>query len=330
MDVSRSIYRAGLSGNIPSPSSSSHISTRKLRDLHPSDNSSAFSFRGDPSNVYPQNFKNRSNSNQKYFMHDDSDWDSEPELEVVAVQEASRIQRRMPSIRRKISKAKSISSNSSHAITTSTKRDSPYYCEEIGPQLDLGYQWPQQTKAVKGFVKVTSENTYDRLKHVERKMLVKRQKNRSLIQSLTVHIKEAYSDFNPSFTFDERNDNENFDYILKVNEILGHDPNHQYRVIDLLGQGTFGQVVKCEKISTGELFSVKVIKNKSAYKTQSCMEIEILKKLNQQWDPEDKHHILRLHHVFSHKQHLCLRFSPRKSASFCSTDIRYISVAEGS
>jgi hypothetical protein len=109
-------------------------------------------------------------------MHDDSDWDSEPELEVVAVQEASRIQRKMPSIRRKISKSKSISSNNSHAITTSTKRDSPYYCEEIGPQLDLGYQWPQQNKAVKGFVKVTSENTYDRLKHVERKMLVKRQK----------------------------------------------------------------------------------------------------------------------------------------------------------
>ena len=51
-------------------------------------------------------------------------------------------------------------------------------------------------------------------------------------------------------------------------------------MIDLLGQGTFGQVVKCERVSTGELFSVKVIKNKSAYKTQSCMEIEILKKVN--------------------------------------------------
>jgi serine/threonine protein kinase len=54
---------------------------------------------------------------------------------------------------------------------------------------------------------------------------------------------------------------------------------NRYRVIDMLGQGTFGQVVKCERVSTGELFSVKVIKNKSAYKTQSCMEIEILKKV---------------------------------------------------
>ncbi|KAG1248492.1 hypothetical protein G6F68_013775 [Rhizopus microsporus] len=105
-------------------------------------------------------------------------------------------------------------------------------------------------------------------------MLAKREKNRSLLQSFTVYVKETYNNLNPKFTFDqdkapkriltrpsfpyrnEGNDNENFDYILKVNEILGHDPNYQYRVIDLLGQGTFGQVVKCERISTGELFSV--------------------------------------------------------------------------
>jgi hypothetical protein len=38
-------------------------------------------------------------------------------------------------------------------------------------------------------------------------------------------------------------------------------------------------VVKCIRISTGELFSVKIIKNKPNYKNQSCMEIEILKKV---------------------------------------------------
>jgi serine/threonine protein kinase len=79
-------------------------------------------------------------------------------------------------------------------------------------------------------------------------------------------------------------------------------------VIDILGQGTFGQVVKCERVSTGELFSVKVIKNKSAYKAQTSMEIEILKKLNKQLDPDDNHHIIRLFHVFNHKHHLCLVF----------------------
>ena len=63
--------------------------------------------------------------------------------------------------------------------------------------------------------------------------------------SATVHLKKTYAANNASFVYDQnkipkriltkpskpiRNesyDNENFDYILKVNEILGDDPNHQ-------------------------------------------------------------------------------------------------------
>jgi len=62
---------------------------------------------------------------------------------------------------------------------------------------------------------------------------------------MTVNLKDTYSAKNPNFAYDqskipkriltkpskpvrnEMNDNENYDYILKVNEILGHDPNYQ-------------------------------------------------------------------------------------------------------
>ncbi|KAI9482659.1 MAG: kinase-like domain-containing protein [Benjaminiella poitrasii] len=238
--------------------------------------------------------------NSLQYYEDDSD----SELELAQIQEASRLQRRMPSVRPSY----------------------PYQCQVIGPELALGYQWPTTLKNT-GFLKLTPHNLVKIQRQVDQWQLSRRQKKTcSAIISLSVDLKETFSCINPEFSYDlsgrpkriltkpskpMRNDgydNENFDYILKVNEILGHDPNYQYRVIDLLGQGTFGQVVKCERTSTGELFSVKVIKNKSAYKTQSCMEIEILKKLNRQLDPDDKHHILRLHHVFSHKQHLCLVF----------------------
>ena len=113
---------------------------------------------------------------------------------------------------------------------------------------------------------------------------------------MTVRIAETFLRYNSDYRFDGgRNnpkrvltkpskpalndgfDNENNDYILRVNEILGDEKDYQYRVIDLLGQGTFGQVVKCERVSTGQLYSVKVIKNKRAYRTQSYMEVEILK-----------------------------------------------------
>jgi serine/threonine protein kinase len=50
-----------------------------------------------------------------------------------------------------------------------------------------------------------------------------------------------------------------------------------FRVMELLGQGTFGQVVKCENTDSKEHFAIKVIKNKPAYHNQALMEIKILK-----------------------------------------------------
>ncbi|KAH8549942.1 kinase-like protein, partial [Umbelopsis sp. PMI_123] len=156
----------------------------------------------------------------------------------------------------------------------------------------------------------------------------------SPLQALTVDISETYRLRNPVFKYNPlRNprrvltkpsksskndgfDNEDCDYILRVNDTLGSEkgqdlyskPSHRYRVLDILGQGTFGQVVKCQRISTKELVSVKVIKNKPAYMIQSQLEVEILKKLNGERDAQDRHHILRLYHTFIHRNHLCLVF----------------------
>lgn len=70
-------------------------------------------------------------------------------------------------------------------------------------------------------------------------------------------------------------DNEDSDYILYVNDVLGSEGN-KYLILDVLGQGTFGQVVKCQNLKTHEIVGVKVIKNKEAYAQQSTMEIMIL------------------------------------------------------
>jgi dual specificity protein kinase YAK1 len=47
--------------------------------------------------------------------------------------------------------------------------------------------------------------------------------------------------------------------------------------LDILGAGTFGQVVKCQNLMTKQLVGVKVVKNKPAYLKQSLMEVDILK-----------------------------------------------------
>jgi dual specificity tyrosine-phosphorylation-regulated kinase 2/3/4 len=43
-------------------------------------------------------------------------------------------------------------------------------------------------------------------------------------------------------------------------------PIYRYEILDLMGKGTFGQVVKCECKQKKEMVAIKVIKNKKAFK----------------------------------------------------------------
>jgi serine/threonine protein kinase len=65
-------------------------------------------------------------------------------------------------------------------------------------------------------------------------------------------------------------------------------------------------VVKCQRIKTGELVAVKVIKNQPAYFNQSMMEVTVLELLNGKHDPHDRHHIVRMKDTFIFRQHLCV------------------------
>ncbi|KAK4123995.1 kinase-like protein [Parathielavia appendiculata] len=151
----------------------------------------------------------------------------------------------------------------------------------------------------------------------------------SPLQALTVHLPATYRICNPGFKYESsRNprrvltkpskgvkndgyDNEDSDYILYVNDILGSEEaghKNRYLILDVLGQGTFGQVVKCQNMKTQEVVAVKVIKNRTAYFNQSMMEVSVLDLLNTKLDKNDDHHLLRLKDTFIHRQHLCLVF----------------------
>ena len=57
--------------------------------------------------------------------------------------------------------------------------------------------------------------------------------------------------------------------------LISHCRN-RYLILDVLGQGTFGQVVKCQNLKTQEVVAVKVVKNRTAYFNQSMMEVSVL------------------------------------------------------
>ncbi|CDH51665.1 protein kinase yak1 [Lichtheimia corymbifera JMRC:FSU:9682] len=146
------------------------------------------------------------------------------------------------------------------------------------------------------------------------------------LRAMTVHLANAYQKRDHAFVFEQKNnprrlltrpgkpakndgyDNKFDDYILRVHDTLG-PKDKQYRVIDLLGSGTFGQVVKCERVPTKELVSVKVIKNHRNFRNQSYLEVDTLNWLHSRLSKRDRtERILKLHHSFDHKNHLCIAY----------------------
>lgn len=148
----------------------------------------------------------------------------------------------------------------------------------------------------------------------------------ALLNRATVDLVRFYRRCNPDFNFvytlpkrcltnpsdpvhNHDWDNQHHDYILYVNDTL-QDVEHaqQFTVLDLLGTGTFGQVVKCRQNDTGNIVAVKVIKNQPAYFKQAWLEINILRMLHLNNPPEDTTHIVKLHAHFEFRGHLCLVF----------------------
>lgn len=62
------------------------------------------------------------------------------------------------------------------------------------------------------------------------------------------------------------------DYQLVQHEVL-YSMTTQYEVLEFLGRGTFGQVVKCWKKGTNEIVAIKILKNHPSYARQGQIEV---------------------------------------------------------
>ncbi|XP_070686386.1 homeodomain-interacting protein kinase 3-like [Pempheris klunzingeri] len=95
------------------------------------------------------------------------------------------------------------------------------------------------------------------------------------------------------------------DYQLVQHEVL-YSLKNSYEVLEFLGRGTFGQVVKCWKRGTNEVVAVKILKNHPSYARQGQIEVEILARLSS--ENADEHNVVRALECFQHRSHTCLVF----------------------
>ncbi|KAJ5386467.1 hypothetical protein N7509_009008 [Penicillium cosmopolitanum] len=89
------------------------------------------------------------------------------------------------------------------------------------------------------------------------------------------------------------------------NIVMGDHLAYRYEVVDVLGKGSFGQVVRCVDHKTGALVAIKIIRNKKRFHQQALIEVNLLTKLKE-WDPDRRHSVVNFVQSFYFRGHLCI------------------------
>lgn len=103
----------------------------------------------------------------------------------------------------------------------------------------------------------------------------------------------AKSEFNYGY------DNENGDYNIVNKDHIAY----RYEVIDRIGKGSFGQVLKVFDHKRKNVLALKIIKNKARFQKQAEVEIEVLKFIRKK-DEKDKYNIIHIESYFTFRHHV--------------------------
>ena len=112
------------------------------------------------------------------------------------------------------------------------------------------------------------------------------------VKKLEANPKEVNNGFD-----DERND-----YILIKNDHI----HYRYEILEILGRGSYGQVIKAYDHKEKKLIAIKIIRNLSCIIHQAKIEIQILYKLIQ--NEEGKDFVICILDHFIFRNHICLTF----------------------
>lgn len=91
-------------------------------------------------------------------------------------------------------------------------------------------------------------------------------------------------------------------YSVKINSGFAND---RFIIKEMLGQGTFGKVVKALDNQTNEMVAIKIIKSIPKYREASKIELRVLTMLKKH-DPLNEFQCIHLRECFDYRNHICI------------------------
>ncbi|KAB7503646.1 Dual specificity tyrosine-phosphorylation-regulated kinase 2 [Armadillidium nasatum] len=98
-------------------------------------------------------------------------------------------------------------------------------------------------------------------------------------------------------------DDENGSY----NKVMHDHISYRYEILEVIGKGSFGQVIRAIDHRTGDQVAIKIIRNKKRFHHQALVEVKILDHLRRK-DKDHFHNVIHMFDYFYFRNHLCITF----------------------
>lgn len=89
--------------------------------------------------------------------------------------------------------------------------------------------------------------------------------------------------------------------------VSGDQISYRFELIELIGKGAFGQVLKSKDHKSGKMVAIKMVKNQKKYYYQAAVEAKLLLLLKEN-DPDAVERVVKLQDYFVWRNHLCIIF----------------------
>nr|CAD7195251.1 unnamed protein product [Timema douglasi] len=91
------------------------------------------------------------------------------------------------------------------------------------------------------------------------------------------------------------------------NKVLHDHISYRYEILEVIGKGSFGQVIRALDHKTNQHIAIKIIRNKKRFHHQALIEVRILDDLRKK-DKDGTHNIIHMLEYFYFRNHLCISF----------------------